>query len=288
MPIKEYYRPTSLKEATELLTSFAESARILAGGTDLLMQLSEYPGPETRLVSLRDIEELRGIRKNQGGQVSIGAMVRHAELARDPIVNRHFPALARASALVGSPSIRNRGTIGGNICNASPSADTAPPLLAYDARVVIWTPSGERAEEIQDFFTGPSATILERGQILRGFILSPRRGLIAAYEKLGIRKAMEIGIVNACVSIVMDARSLCSRIRIALGAVAPTPIRPETAENILRGQNITHELIRMAAEAAMEEAKPISDMRASAAYRREMIGVLIRRMVSELAEIHDA
>ena len=287
MPIKEYFRSTTLEEAAELLSTSSGSVKILAGGTDLLMHIWEHPSPETRLVSLRDIEVLRKINQNREGEVFVGAMVRHAEVAADLLLNRHFPALAKASGLVGSPSTRNMGTIGGNICNASPSADTAPPLLAYDAKVVIWSPSGETQAAIEGFFTGPSTTRLTNGQIVKGFILKPKSGLSAAYEKLGIRKAMEIAIVNACVSILIDQSRFCSEIRIALGAVAPMPIRAKAAERVLKGQRITHDLIRKAAEAAMDEATPISDIRASAGYRTKMIGVLVRRMVSDLAGMGD-
>jgi carbon-monoxide dehydrogenase medium subunit len=285
MPIKEYFRPTSLEESIELLAASSGSVKILAGGTDLLMQIWEHASPETRLVSLRDIEALRKINQNGEGEVFVGAMVKHAEVAGDPLLNRYFPALAEASGLVGSPSTRNMGTIGGNICNASPSADTAPPLLAYDAKVVIRSFSGETQAAIEDFFTGPSTTRLKKGQIVKGFILKPRSGLIAAYEKLGIRKAMEIAIVNACVSILIDQSRFCSEIRIALGAVAPMPIRAKGAERVLKGRKITHDLIRKAAEAAMDEATPISDIRASAGYRMKMIGVLLRKMISDLTGI---
>lgn len=285
MPINGYFRPTSLEEGADLLATLSGPARILAGGTDLLMLMSEHPSPQTRLVSLRDIGPLRKIGHHREGEILVGAMARHAEVARDPLVNRYFPALAKASGLVGSPSIRNMGTIGGNICNASPSADTAPPLLAYDARVVVWNPSGEKEVEIEDFFVGPSETRLQKGQIVKGFILRPRSGRLAAYEKLGVRKAMEIAIVNACVSILTDETRRCSHIRIALGAVAPTPIRAKGAERVLMGQRITHDLIGKAAEEAMDEANPISDIRASARYRKQMIGVLVRKMVSDLTNI---
>ncbi len=287
MPIKAYFRLPSLKETGALLTDFSGSARILAGGTDLLIQLSEETGPEIRLVSLKDIDGLREVRETPEGEIFVGAMVTHAEVARAPLLNRYFPALAKASGLVGSPSIRNMGTLGGNICNASPSAETAPPLLAYDARAVIWNPSGEYESEIEDFFTGPSTTRLKEGEILKAFLLRPQRGLIAAYEKLGTRKAMEIAIVNVCIAAAIDQNKHCSEIRIALGAVAPTPIRAKGAERVLKGQRITHDLIRKAIQTAMEEASPISDIRASARYRKEMIGVVARKMLSELTGIRD-
>jgi carbon-monoxide dehydrogenase medium subunit len=285
MSIKHYFRPTSLKETFHLLTSYSGSAKILAGGTDLLIQQGLESSPETAVFSLKDVQELRQIEKTAEGDLFVGAMVKHAEVAQSPLVNQYFPALAKASHWVGSPSIRNLATIGGNICNASPSADTAPPLLAYDARVIIVSPSGEKAINVEDFFTGPSATILKTGEILKGFLLRPKSGWVADYEKLGLRKAMEIAIVNVCVAVEMDEHKRCSGIRIALGAVAPTPIRARKAEGILENRKITLELIQECAEAAVEETKPISDIRASADYRKQMVHFLVGKVVSSLASI---
>jgi len=285
MPIKEYLRPASLKETLNLLTSCSGAAKILAGGTDLLIQQALESSPETAVVSLKDIQELRQIKQTAEGDLFVGAMVKHAEVAQSPLVNQYFPALAKASHWVGSPSIRNLATIGGNICNASPSADTAPPLLGYDAKAIIVRPSGEKAIDIEDFFTGPSTNVLNRGEILKGFLLAPKPGWVADYEKLGLRKAMEIAIVNVCVSLEMDGHKRCSGIRIALGAVAPTPIRAKKAESILKDKRVTPELIRECAEAAVEETKPISDIRASADYRKKMVHFLVEKMVSALARV---
>ncbi len=285
MPIKEYLRPASLKETFHLLTSYSGSAKILAGGTDLLIQQVLESSPETTVISLRDVQELRQIEETAEGDMFVGAMARHAEVAQSPLVNQYFPALAKASHWVGSPSIRSLATIGGNICNASPSADTAPPLLGYDAKAIIVHPSGEKAIDVEDFFTGPSTNVLNRGEILKGFLLTPKPGWVADYEKLGLRKAMEIAIANVCVSLEMDGHKRCSGIRIVLGAVAPTPIRAKKAESILKGERITPELIQKCAEVAAEETKPISDIRASADYRKKMVHFLVKKLVSALAHI---
>ncbi len=283
MPIKLYFRPASLKETFQLLTSYSGLAKILAGGTDLLIQQAIESSPETAVVSLRDIEDLRQIEKTAEGDIFVGAMVKHTEVAQSPLVNEYFPALAKASHWVGSPSIRNVATIGGNICNASPSADTAPPILAYDAKAIIVSPSGEKVFGLEDFFTGPSTNALKRGEILKGFVLTPKPGWVADYEKLGLRKAMEIAIVNVCVAVEMDEHKRCSGIRIALGAVAPTPIRAKEAETIFKNQRVTPELIQKCADVAVEETKPISDIRASAEYRKEMVGFLVKKMILNLA-----
>jgi CO/xanthine dehydrogenase FAD-binding subunit len=285
MPVKEYFRPTSLTEAFRLLTTSEIPAKILAGGTDLLLQIAQDRALEVRLVSLRDIEDLSRISQTSRGEVFIGAMATHAEVAESALLNQLFPALTKASSLVGSPSIRNMGTIGGNICNASPSAETAPPLMAYGAEAVIWSSNGERSVRIDRFFKGPSEQILEPGEVLRGFLLRPRKGLLAEYQKLGNRKAMEIALVNLCVSMVIDEDSRCSQIRIAMGAVAPTPVRARTAERVLRGERITPSHIEKAAEAAVDEARPISDIRGSADYRRKMVGVLLEDILSHLVDL---
>jgi len=285
MPIKEYLRPASLKETFDLLTSYLGSAKVLAGGTDLLIQQAIESSPEIIVISLKDIEELRQIEKTTEGNLFIGAMVKHAEVAQSPLVDQYFPALAKASHWVGSPSIRNLATIGGNICNASPSADTAPPLLAYDAKVIIVSALGEKVVDIENFFTGPSTNLLKRGEMLKGFLLRPKSGWVADYEKLGLRKAMEIAIVNVCVAMAVDEKKGCSGIRIALGAVAPTPIRAKNAESVLKDKRVTPELIQKCAEVAVEETKPISDIRASADYRKKMIHFLVKKMIPALAYV---
>lgn len=282
MAIKEYYSPTSLAQAAQLVTDSRLPARFFAGGTDLMIQMMEEGSPETRLISLKNIAGLKDISRNEKGEIFIGAMVSHAEVAGHSLTKRYFPALAEAAGLVGSPSIRNMGTIGGNICNSSPSADTAPPLIAYEAEVVIWRQGAEVIVNVGDFFKGPSENILMEGDIIKGFLLEHQEGMNACYEKLGKRKAMEIGIVNVCVAMGKDDKGYCNLIRIALGAVAPTPIRAKEAEEILDGEKISPSLIRKATETAMKETSPISDVRASAAYRRDMVGVLVEKAITSI------
>jgi carbon-monoxide dehydrogenase medium subunit len=283
MSIKEYFRPGSLRETFDLLSRYPGHAKILAGGTDLLIHQTLESCPEAILISLRDIGDLGEIRETEEGDLLIGAMTKHADVAQSPLVKRYFPALARASQWVGSPSIRNLATIGGNICNASPSADTAPPLLAYDAKAVIVSSSTQKVVALEDFFTGPSTHILKAGEILKGFRLTPKSDWIACYEKLGKRKAMEIAIVNVCVALAIDGNRWCRGIRIALGAVAPTPIRGRKAEAVLRDKKITPELVRKCAEVSAGETNPISDIRGSAGYRKEMVQFMVGKIISDLA-----
>ena len=280
--IREYFQPETLREASELLTLYPEEARLLAGGTDLLNQIPQRSDQGIKIVSLKRISELRGIKQDKDGEVRIGALTCHSDVATSPIIRQHFPALAKASGLVGSPSIRNLGTIGGNIANASPSADTAPPLLAYAGRAVVWSLEGEREIPVEDFFTGPSSNVLKRGEILKAFLLKPGKDLKGAYEKLGTRKAQEIAIVNVCVILRAEEISKPAEVRIALGAVAPTPFRARRAEAHLRLENITADRITQSGQIAMSEASPIYDIRASADYRREMIGILVKKLITAL------
>jgi carbon-monoxide dehydrogenase medium subunit len=285
MPIEEYFKPDKIEEVHELVTSSPIAAKLSAGCTDLTIRLSQNDSPPTRLVSLKKISELQGIKETGDEEVFIGAAVSHAEISQSPLLLQLFPALAKASGLVAAPSIRNMGTIGGNICNASPSADTAPPLMAYDARAVIWNATGERTIPIQSMFAGPSLSSLQTGEILEGFLLTPQPGFIAGFEKLGIRKAMEIALVNACIGMHVNADNECTIIRIALGAVAPTPMRAIKAEAVLIGNKVTPGLIKETAAIAMGEIKPITDIRASAGYRTKMVGSLVEKMLHHLASI---
>lgn len=284
----DYIRAQTLDEAAHLLTSHKGEVMILAGGTDLLIRLSRKTSPGILLISLKNIDELKEIKQTLNGDIFIGALVSHFDITRSPVVNQTFPALAKASSLVGSPATRNVATIGGNICNASPSADTAPPLLIYGAKALVWNPSGEKKVDVEAFFSGPSMNILKKEEILKGFLLKPRDGLISSYEKLGIRNAMEIAIVNVAVSMIIDDNKRCDHICIALGAVAPTPIRAKKAEAILNDKKITPSLIKDSAQMAIKESKPISDIRASSYYRKKMIGFLVEKMISDLSGLNSS
>ena len=285
MPIKEYFKPDHLSQVQELIMSSTIPAKVSAGCTDLTIQLSQKASPPTRLISLKNIPELPGVRESEAGDIFIGAAVSHADIAQSPLLLRWFPALAKASGLVAAPSIRNMATIGGNICNASPSADTAPPLLAYNAKAIIRHSAGEKIIPVEKMFVGPSVSILKTGEVLRGFVLKPQNGLIADFEKLGIRKAMEIALVNVCIAIQLNDNNVCIKIRIALGAVAPTPMRAKKAEAKMAGKKISHALIKETAATAMHEIAPITDIRASAGYRKKMVGALIEKILHHLSEL---
>ncbi|MBW2028629.1 MAG: xanthine dehydrogenase family protein subunit M [Deltaproteobacteria bacterium] len=283
MPVQEFFEPVTLDEASSLAMESKLPTRFLGGGTDLMIQLKATKTPPLRLISLKRIHEIRQIEGYSSGEIFVGALVSHSALSVHPEIERHFPALAKACSLVGSPSIRNMGTVGGNICNSSPAADTAPPLLAYDASLVVRQNGSDRRIKITDFFQGPGENILRKGDILKGFLLTKMDGYCSSYEKLGYRRAMEIGIVNVCVAMKREG-SLCRDIRVGLGSVAPTPIRALGAEEILKGKKIEDGLLKMATEKAMEEITPITDLRASADYRRAMTQVLMEKTVRSILD----
>lgn len=274
----ELLQPRSLTEALEMKRDYGEKARVLAGGTDLLVLLKDGKLKTDAVMSLRNLGELNFIREERQG-VTLGALVSHNAVATSSIVRQKFPDLAEACAQVGATQIQNLGTVGGNLCNASPAADTAPPLLLLDALLTLASTRGERRIAIHDFFLGPRQTVLQADEILKEIVIpqtTGRRG--ATYLKLGRRQAMEIAIVGLGVAIHLNGSDrVVSECRVAMGSVAPTVVRARGAEAILRDREITSELVDEVAAVAAEAARPISDVRASAQYRLDMIRVLCRQ-----------
>jgi len=275
----QYHAPNSLAEASRLLRELGETASLFAGGTDLLVEIREELRVCAHVIDIKKIPGLRELSFDEENGLQIGAQTTAREIETSPVVRTKYPNLASAVAALGSIQVRNRATLIGNICRASPSADTLPPLIADGAVLTIWSEGGARSLPIERFFVGPGKTILARGEIVIGVTIPPPRPASARiYIKHGRRKAMELATVGVAVS-VDRAGGFCRDVRIALGAVAPTPIRAVRAEAVLRGKNITPSRIVEAAEAAIAESTPISNVRASAEYRREMVGVLTRRAI---------
>jgi len=281
----EYFAPQSLAEAIALFGEKGEGGRALAGGTDLVPQIKEggkIPLP-AYVVSLRHLPELRGIGFSESDGLRIGAGVTMAELAESPLVRERYPALADGAGVVGSVQTMNMATVGGNVCNAAPSADTAPPLLAYEALAAIAGPDGERELPLAEFWLGPNATALRPGELLRELRLPvppPNSGDV--YVRRTPRKQMDIAVVGVAVLLTLDGDRI-ERARIALGAVAPTPVRAGQAEAALEGQLVSESLFAKAAEAAAAEARPISDQRGSAEFRRHLVRVTTERCLHESA-----
>lgn len=279
----EVLEPSTIKEAISLLEKYGSEAMVLAGGTDLIPHLNQRVLNCKYLINIKQIPGLQGISSNQENGIHIGALTKIRTLEKSPLLKDHCQPLWEAAGLLGSVQVRNLATIGGNLCNAAPSAEMAPPLLALDAQVKIASRNGQRIIPLKDFFLGPGKTALGPFEILLEINLQPLPvGTGGTYYKLSIRKAMDIAIVGVA-SVITLEDGVCKNCRIALGAVAPTPIRAIRAEKMLEGQKLELELLDRAAEAAMEEARPISDHRSSAEYRREMVRALTIKTVQQAA-----
>ena len=281
LPKFNYLAPTTLDEALSLLSEYRGRAKVIAGGTDLVPKLKrrEIRAPEY-VIDLKGIPGLDEIKFDASG-LTLGAMVTIEMVESSAKIQQRLGILAQAAQSMASPQVRNRGTIAGNICNAVPSADSAPPLLTLGARLKIVSGKGERTVNIEDFFTGPSQTALDEDEILAEIQLSsiPPNGK-GVYLKLTPRRAMDLAIVGVAV-VVIPQDGICRDIRIALGAVAPTPIRAKKAEAILKGQKLDDKLIEKAAQTAAGQSNPIDDHRASAEYRRDMVEVLAKRAIKQ-------
>ena len=273
----EFFEPTTLAEASRLFAE--EHAQLLAGGTDLVIGMKAFTETPQSVISLQKIPGLAGVTAEADGSISLGAMtkVREVELSAD--IQKHHTALAEGASEIGSIQIRNLATIGGNIAHASPAADTVAGLLVADAQVDIASADGERTVSIDELFTGPGQTVLAPGEIITRFRLpSPASG--SHYIKHKIREVMDLAFIGVAAAVNLDNGTI-TNVRIGLAAVAPTPIRATAAENLLRGNELTAELLEQAGEAAAAASSPISDLRCSAEHRREMVDVLTKRTLQE-------
>lgn len=280
----DYFEPQTLYEAIALLSRHNGTANVLAGGTDLLVEIKEQICKTDHVVNIKKIPGMDRLSFDPATGLKFGSLVTAREIEISPDVRRDYRGLAQAASEVGSIQVRNRATIVGNICRASPSADTLPPLIADGAIVTVFGAGGERRVALEDFFLGPGKTVLQRNEIVTTVDV-PAVALHSAgiYIKHGRRKAMELATVGVAVSLTLDG-AVCRRIRIVLGAVAPTPIRAKKAEATVVGHALDDSLIEAAAETAMEESRPISNIRGSAAYRREMVRVLTARAIRQVRE----
>jgi carbon-monoxide dehydrogenase medium subunit len=267
--------------AVALLAEHGPSVKVLAGGTDLLVEFKSASHVPRVVVDITRAADLKGIAVTDQG-LRIGALVTHTEIMRSPLIRKMFPALADAAHTIGAVQTRNLATLGGNLVTCVPSMDSGPTLVALDALVTIAGPGGRRQLPLAGFFAGPRKTILMPEELLVEIII-PRENLgkPANFQKFGLRKGQALALVNAAASLWVDwERNVCVAPRIALGAVAPTVIRAPAAEAYLEGRAITSESMAEAGRIAVSEARPISDFRASADYRRDLIAVLTRRALA--------
>lgn len=277
LPRFEYDEPKSLEEACEIMASHGAKAKLLAGGTDLLVNMKKKILAPAHVVSLGRVEPLKTIEASNGS-IRIGPLMTASAIAETDSVKRGLSALARGAASLGSPLIRNLATIGGNLASARPAADFPPPLMAYGAEVVLKKKGGTRTVPLEAFFKGPGMTVAGPDEILAEILVPrPPSGSGAGYMKLGVRKTLEISIVNVAAFLTLDGGGVIRTARVVLGAVAPTPIRAPSAEKALVGQKPSDEILAKAADAAAGDSRPIDDFRGSAEYRRDMVKVLTRR-----------
>jgi len=277
-----YFEPTSIKEASEILTRKNGEAYPLAGGTDLLVRMKRGVIRPGALVNLKRIRDLNGIQSEKDSGTRIGALTTIADIENSAVVLNNHPVLAQAAGVLGAQPLRNLATIGGNIGRASPASDMAPSLMILQARVGIEGPSGPRALEIDEIFAGPGATTLSGGEIMTSFFfpaMAPHTG--AAYLKMGRRSGGGDCALVGVAALLTLGSDAAKAVRIAMSSVGPTTLRAKKAEAVIMSGALTQDRMREAARAAAAEAAPITDMRCSASYRKEIIQVLTFRALQE-------
>ncbi len=273
-----YESPKTTKLAIELLAREGEVPIIFAGGTDLIVQMQDEVIEPTLLVDIKKIDETREIVISHE-QIRIGAAVTGVELGENKELKIMWPGIVEAVELIGSHQIQGRATIGGNLCNASPAADSVPALISACAKVEIAGRNGLREVSVEDFLLGPGKTLLARGEFVTAIVLSkPLKGSGDAYLRFIPRTEMDIAVVGAGMSVVLDAEGNCERARLALGAVSPTAILVEEASKILIGQKLNLQILDELGKAAEEVSVPIDDKRGTKEFRKKVAGVMARRV----------
>ena len=274
----EYYTPKTLQEALNLYAEFGDGARLYAGGTELVNQIRAGIVKPRQLIDLKHIPGLDTFEMT-ADWLKIGTLTKVHDIEMSELIQKTFPAVSHAAGSLGSVQVRNKATIGGNICRASPSADNIPPLLALDAALKIVEKDCEKTVPLREFLLGPGKTILKPGQIMTEIHIPHLPAYsTCTYIKLSPRKQMDLAVVGLALMLTTDkALSKCLNVRIAMGAVGPTAMRAIKAEAVLIGNKITDEIVEQAARAASAECKPMNDVRASEWYRRKMVAVLVKR-----------
>jgi aerobic carbon-monoxide dehydrogenase medium subunit len=277
----DFVAPRSPEDAVAQLRERGPGGKLLAGGTDLLLQVKARALRPAYVVDLSHLESLARLEYRRGEGLWIGSMVRMRAIQQSALRRDGYGVISDGASLVGSIQIRNLATVGGNLCNAAPSADIAPPLIAANARPEILGPAGSRTIPLDQFFLGPHRTVVGPEDILLGVLVPERNGHSGgSYLRHTPRKEMDIAVVGVGSSVTVEGGRFVDA-RISLGAVAPTPIRAKRAEAVLVGQAATADVIEASARLAPEEARPISDVRGSADFRRHLVQVLTRRTLHE-------
>ncbi|MFB0507860.1 MAG: xanthine dehydrogenase family protein subunit M [Thermodesulfobacteriota bacterium] len=280
----EYLEPSSLSGVISLLDQHSKAAKILAGGTDLLVDMKQGALSPGYLINIKGIPGQDYIKYDKKGGLRIGALTTIRQIETSRMIREQFLPLAQAAKVLGSVQVRNRATIGGNLCNASPSAETAPPLLVLGAKVKLVGSRGERVLPLEEFFVGSGLTVLDKEILTEIMVPPPPPYTRGVYMSISRRRAVDLALVGVAVAATVDRdRGEWKEVKIALGAVAPTPMRACKAEKILKGKRIEAALMEEAAQMASDEARPISDVRASAWYREEMVRVLVQRALEQVS-----
>lgn len=281
---EQYHSVSSLQEALVLLSEHNEAARVIAGGTDILIEIEQGKRPDVRvLIDITRVPQLDSIRIH-GDRIHLGPLVNHNHIGGSELIRQRALPLAQASWEIGAPQIRNRATVAGNVITASPANDTITPLLAFDADVTLSSARGERTLPLREFYTGLRKTVMEPDELLTDIsfsaMTSDERGI---FLKLGLRRAQAISVVNVAVVLDLDGDTV-RRAAVAVGSVAPTVIRLEEVEQMLLGQRLSDDVINSASQLASSIPHPIDDVRGTAVYRTDMVRVLTRRALHRLAK----
>jgi carbon-monoxide dehydrogenase medium subunit len=280
--IWEYFRPRSVSETLQLLKKWNGKAKLVAGGTNVVPEIRAKTVDRGTLIDLSHLRTLSYI-KEQKRNIRIGALTSISEIAFSKVIQKYFPILAEATRQIGNPLVRNRATLAGNLADASPAADSAVPLLVLNASVIVERHKNKAKQiPIDQFFIGPNKTVLKRDELIREIVL-PKRVLSSrmVYSKMGLRNAMAISVISMGALVEVE-KGACSQVRIALGAVAPTPRRAYGVEKLLAGQVVSEELIDRCCGAIQREIQPINDVRATAEYRSFMASVLLKRLLHQV------
>ena len=280
----EYFTPKTVEEAISLLSEYGEKAEIIAGGTDSLVRMKKGDTHPDLFINIGEIQGLDYIQYDDKDGLRIGARTPIRSIVNSSLIKDTFGVLAHAAATLGTPTIRRQATIGGNLCNAAPSADMAPSLIVLGAQLKINGSDGQKSMPVEDFFTGPGQTRLNRNEILTEIqIPNPMPNSNAVYLKQTRSQGADLAIVGVAAMVVTDGEVI-KDVKIALGAVAPTPVRAKKAEEILKGKKPDDNLLEACSGAALLESSPIDDVRSSAAYREKLIRVLVKRAIKKVTE----
>lgn len=269
--------PASITECLTLISKFGSDYRLIAGGTDAVVRMKEGKWRPKVWVNIKGLQELRYITEKEGA-IHIGPLTTHTDIVKSPLLQKRADVLVEAAREVGATQMQNMGTIGGNIGTASPAGDTIPALYVLNAVIELSSIDSTRLVPIEEFFNGPGKTVLKQNEMITKIIIQPQgENEIGIFQKLGPRKAQSISIVNVAISLIMDQGRQCLGAKVAYGSVAPTIIRARKCEALLSNNCLTDELIQNIAKIAWKEVMPITDVRATATYRRDMASALLER-----------